>query len=76
MSTINTLIAHHFVGNFHSDQQAILAFGEFIDNPANSVQDRATALRYLAVNCYGFDGEDAGEGVTDETYVQLYMDMR
>ena len=73
---IGAIKAHEFVGNAHSDMPAFMGIYAFIENKSNSVPDRANALRHMAVDGMGFDGADAGDGISDESYVEEYMKSR
>lgn len=76
LSTLDAITSHQFIGNFHSDHQAIIDIHAFVDNESNSLADRATALRYLAVEGYGFAEEYAGQGVSDADFIAEYMSSR
>jgi hypothetical protein len=76
LSTLAAIIAHPFAGNFGSDRNAVMAVYKFVENESNTMPDRAAALRHLAVAAFGFDGEDAGQGVTDSDYIAEYMASR
>lgn len=73
LNTIAAITAHQFSGHFAADSAAMQEVYAFVENESNTLADRAAALRYLAVKCFGFDGEDAGEGISDFDYVNQYM---
>lgn len=70
---IAAILAHNFAGHFSADSDAMQAMYAFVENDENTMADRASALRHIAVEALGLDGEDAGENVPDATYVQIYM---
>ena len=73
MTTFTTLAAvnaHSFIGIYSADSAAIAAVYAFVENESQSMSDRAAALRTLATNAFGFDGED------DQDYVTAYMNAR
>lgn len=72
-SSLSAVLASTFVGNFHSDASLTSSIYAFAESPEFSVSDRAAALRFLAVDCFGFDGVDAGAGVPDADYLNLYL---
>lgn len=73
LPNIANLLAHTFAGNFATDSAAIQSFYAFVEDESNPIGQRADALRYLAINAFGFDGEDAGENIVDQVYVDQYM---
>jgi hypothetical protein len=79
MSTLNNIaaiLAHQFSGHFTADSAAMQEVYAFAENESNTIEDRASALRHLSVHCFGFDGQDAGIGVSDLEFVTQYMNAR
>jgi hypothetical protein len=79
MSKLNTLaaiVAHQFSGHFSADSAAMQSVYAFAENESQPIADRADALRHLAVHGFGFDGQDAGENVPDQEFVDQYMNAR
>lgn len=76
LHNIANLLAHTFHGNFAADSAAIVSFYAFVEDESQQIEHRAEALRYLATNAFGFDGEDAGIGIPDQELVDQYMQSR
>ena len=63
--TLAEILAHKFVGQYGDFVQAFNAIDEFVDNKANTVEERAAALRHMYVNGMGCEQEVKEDNLTD-----------
>lgn len=66
-ANIAEILAHEFVGNYHSDAEAFAAIDRFILNRENALADRAAAIRHMM--CAGMGLDDYANTATDEELV-------
>lgn len=62
-----------FSGVHAVDSQNMRKVYAFVADEANTVHDRAEALRHIAVKAMGLTGDDAGVGVSDEEFLNAYL---
>ena len=62
---IETIRAHEWCGNAHSDAAAFASIQEFVRSNA-PLAERAAAVRIMAHRGMGLEGEDAGDDLSDE----------
>lgn len=72
LDTIEKIREHQFVGNFHSDSQAMDQIERFYQDESNSISERAEAAHIMLVKGMGCDDNDYGV-VSDEQYVNIAM---
>ena len=74
-SNIAEIQNHPWVGNAHSDGPAFLAADAFARDTANSMADRAEAIRTTSIRGMGLTMEDAPEmALPDDKLVQVFID--
>lgn len=64
---IDQILAHQFVGNYHSDAEAFAAIDRFALNRENTLADRAAAIRHMM--CAGMGLDEYCADSTDEQLV-------
>lgn len=76
MKTIGEILDHKFVGNHFSDAAAFDAIDDFVECKANSITDRAAAIRHMYVVGMGLKGEEACSQMSDEGIVSNHIEQR
>lgn len=51
---IDQILAHRFVGNYHSDAEAFAAIDRFVLNREQTLADRAAAIRHMMNEGMGY----------------------
>lgn len=76
MITLKQIKAFEWAGNHHHDSGRFKLIQGFVEDTTNAISDRAAAIRISATEGMGLTGADAGEGLTDEQLIALYLDER
>lgn len=64
-TTIEQVLAHRFVGNHASDNEAFAAIDQFAANPATSIPDAMLALDHIANAGMGLEGKCDADAVLE-----------
>lgn len=74
--TIESIRSWEFVGNAHFDGPAFSDIDKFASSSANSVKDRAEALRIMGQKGMGLSASESGAELPDSELVDLFMSSR
>ena len=72
-NTYEAIIAHKYVGNFHSDANQMSLVSCFAARSSNPLPQRAAVIRHMAKEGMGLTGQQAGDNLTDLELVLEFM---